>query len=169
MLVKIAVETDNFMARLKQHRNHDSADIAQVPSDQHAHDYFSFAIPAVLVPDSDDCRVSERPQPTFMATASRNGWNRLGEPPGHAALLDHVFQHLFVLQCVHRAPEALVLEGKELFGIDQPPEGFFDQLLALAHIVEDLRAKDKEAAIDPEIGILRGAYAVDFTAQHPSR
>src|SRR5215510_15040188 len=83
--------------------------------------------------------------------SGRNGWNRLGEPPGHAALLDHVFQHLFVLQCVHRAPEALVLEGQELFGIDQPPEGFFDQLLALAHIVEDLRAKYKEATVDPEV------------------
>src|SRR5262245_9665676 len=70
MLVKIAVETDNFMARLEQHRNHDGADIAQVPSDQHAHDYFSFAIPAVVVPDADDCSVSERPQLTFMATVA---------------------------------------------------------------------------------------------------
>ena len=48
MLVKIAVETDNLMARLEQHRHHDSADIAQMPSDQYTHDCSSFAIPAVL-------------------------------------------------------------------------------------------------------------------------
>ena len=135
------------MARLEQHRHHDSADIAQMPSDQHAHDYFSFdrlwqpAASAVLSPPSGS-RLARR-------------LRRPAEPPGHAALLDHVLQHLLVLQGVHRAPEALMLEGKQLIGLDQPPEGRLDQLLALLQIVEDLGAEDEEAAIDPEVGILR--------------
>jgi hypothetical protein len=37
--IEIAVKTDNLMARFDQHRHHDSSDVTQMPSDQHAHDF----------------------------------------------------------------------------------------------------------------------------------
>ena len=98
------------------------------------------------------------PQADFIGLPGRRLTGKAAlpaDPPRHPSLLNHIFEHLFVLQRIHRAPEALMLERQELVVLDQPPEGFFDQLLAIAQIVEDLRAKDKEAAVDPEVGILR--------------
>ena len=40
--VEIAVEADDLMACLDQHRHHHGADVTQVPGDQHTHDYSSF-------------------------------------------------------------------------------------------------------------------------------
>ena len=60
---------------------------------------------------------------------------------GMRALLDQILEHLFVLQRIHRAPKALMPERNELVVLDQPLEGFFDQLLAIAQIVEDLRSE----------------------------
>ncbi len=42
VLIEIAVEPDDLMARFEQHRHHDGADIAKVPSDQYAHGCYSF-------------------------------------------------------------------------------------------------------------------------------
>ena len=39
--VEMAIETDNHMARLQQHGNHDRSDVAQVPCYQHTHNYLS--------------------------------------------------------------------------------------------------------------------------------
>ena len=49
-------------------------------------------------------------------------------------------------------------------GLDQPPEGRLDEVFALANIVENLRAKDKEATVDPEVGILGGRTSLTLTA-----
>ena len=60
------------------------------------------------------------------------------DPPRHPSLLNQIFENFFVLQRIHRAPEALMPERHELVVLDQPLEGFFDKLLAVAQIVEDL-------------------------------
>ena len=132
------------MACLDQHRHHDGADVTQMPSDQHAHDFspYSFGTAAAVLAD-------------LPLHAWRGHLRRSAEPPGHAALLDHVLEDFLVLQGVHRAPEALMLEGKQLIRLDQPAERRLDQFLAILEVVEDLGAEDEEAAIDPEIGILR--------------
>jgi hypothetical protein len=39
--VEMAVETDNLMARLQQHRNHDGSDVAQMPCYQYTHNSLS--------------------------------------------------------------------------------------------------------------------------------
>src|SRR6476659_8046608 len=101
----------------------------------------------------------------FPADACRALLRRPAETPGHAALLDHVLEDLLVLQRVHRAPETFMLEGKQLIGLDQPPERRLDQLIAILEVIEDLRAEDEEAAIDPQIGILGSAQAVDLAAR----
>ena len=59
---------EEWLTAFEQHLNHDSADIARVPSDQHAHHPLLLCRPRRVVPVADDCRVTERPQPTFMAT-----------------------------------------------------------------------------------------------------
>ena len=38
---------------------------------------------------------------------------------------------------------------------DQPLERLLHQLLARLHVVEDLMPEDEEAAVDPEVGVLR--------------
>src|SRR5262249_7098399 len=73
-------------------------------------------------------------------------------PPGHLALLDHVLEHLPVTERVHGPPEALVLAGHQLVVGDEPGERLEHELLALAHVVEDLGAEDEVAAIDPDVG-----------------
>src|SRR5262245_34676956 len=80
MLVKIAVETHNFMARPEQHRHHDSTDIAQVPSDQHAHDCFFLAIPAVSSPIQIIAALARG-----LIPPSWPPWRKLLKPPWRAA------------------------------------------------------------------------------------
>src|SRR5262249_52526845 len=39
--VEMAIETDNLIARLQQHRNHDGSDVAQMSCYQYTHNYLS--------------------------------------------------------------------------------------------------------------------------------
>src|SRR6476646_6443879 len=72
------------------------------------------------------------------ADASRSRGGHPTKRPGHAAPLDQILQYFLVLQRVHRAPEALMSDRQKLIGLNKPPEGRLDQLLAVAEIVEDL-------------------------------
>ena len=56
-------------------------------------------------------------------------------------------------------------ECQELVGFDQALEWRLDQFIAVAHVVEDLLSEDEEAAVDPEIGVLAGADALDLPAR----
>ena len=77
-----------------------------------------------------------------------SGWTTQGMSP----FSTRSSSNLAVAQRVHGAPEALMLEGHELIGVDQPLERLQHQFLARLHIVEDLRAQDEIAAIDPDVG-----------------
>src|SRR5882757_5807817 len=87
------------------------------------------------------------------------------EEPRYRAFLDEVLEYLLVLQGIHRAPEAFVPEGHELVGFDQALEWRLDEFIAFAHVVEYLLAEDEEAAVDPEIGVLAGADALNLPAR----
>ena len=69
-LIELAVETGHLMACLDQHRHHDRADIAQMPSDQHAHDCFS--LPFATAPAACVIRLSGRRLPRSLATPCRD-------------------------------------------------------------------------------------------------
>ena len=58
-----------------------------------------------------------------------------------------------------------MFERKQLIRFDQPAERHLDQFLAFLQVVEDLSAEDEETTIDPKIGILVGAEAVDLPAR----
>src|SRR5262249_18325260 len=61
--------------------------------------------------------------------------------PGRVPLGVQVFELLPVLERVHAGPVAAVLVGEQLPLLDQPLEGLLHQLLAVAHVLEDLRAE----------------------------
>src|SRR6185437_15068545 len=102
---------------------------------------------------------SQTASPGLPIEAGRNT-RSIANSPGHPTLLNQILEKLLVLQRIHRSPKALMSESKELVVVDQPAERFFDQVFAIAQIVEDLRAKDEEAPVDPEVGIVRRPYAV---------
>ena len=85
--------------------------------------------------------------------------------PRHRSFVDEILEDLLVPERVHWTPEAVVLECHELVGFDQSAEGRFDQLIAFPHVLEDLFSEDEETAIYPEIGILTGAKALDFSTR----
>ena len=122
-------------------------------------DGLQMRIDLVLPPPVAACRLHDPAVSSGLIRPSAGGWrNRrdgLANSPGHPPLLNQILEHLLVLQCIHRAKKALMSEGQELIVLDQPLEGFFDKLLTIAQIVEDLRAKDKEPAVDPEVGFLK--------------
>ena len=86
---------------------------------------------------------------------------RGAKAPGHVAALDHFLEHLPVPERVHGPPEALMLIGHEAVGFDQAVERFDHELFAVAHILEDLTAKNEIPAIDPDVGLLARAKASD--------
>src|SRR5690348_4483122 len=100
----------------------------------------------------------------FASCLLRRQAGSVGKAPRHGAPLDQILQALLVLERVHRPPEALVPDGHELVGLDQPAERRLDQLVALGHVVEDLLPEDEEPAIDPEVRILAVAQSVDLSA-----
>ena len=114
------------------------------------------------------CKFNEL-HPIFLSASTEAGPGGRTEEPGHRAFLDEVLEYLLVLQRIHRAPEAFVLEGHELVGFDQALEWRLDQFIAFAHVVEYLLAEDEEAAVDPEIGVLAGADALNLPARAACR
>ena len=108
---------------------------------------------------------SKELHPIFLSASTEAGPGGRIEEPRHRAFLDEVLEDLLVLQRVHRAPEAFVPEGHELVGFDQALEWRLDEFITVAHVVEYLLAEDEEAAVDPEIGVLAGADALDLPAR----
>src|SRR6185437_17029906 len=84
--------------------------------------------------------------------AWRRGASAAPDLPGRAALEVERLERLQILERVDAAPEAGIGLGGELLRRDEPLERLDDQLLAGAHVVEDLVAQCEEAAIDPGIG-----------------
>ena len=80
--------------------------------------------------------------------------------PRHFALLHQVFENLFVFQSVHRAPESLVTKRQELVVLNQPLEWRLYEFISVPHVLEDLLAEDKEAAIDPQPGFRARDYSL---------
>src|SRR5262249_62391135 len=81
--VEVAIETDNHMARLQQHGNHDRSDVAQVPCYQHTHNYLSIYLNAALRSPTTVSRAR------FLAlrrhrhcSASLRTWNASANPSG---------------------------------------------------------------------------------------
>src|SRR5687768_14991572 len=70
-------------------------------------------------------------------------------PRGFAPIVQLV-ELLPVFERVHAGPVAVVWIGEQLFLGDQPLERLLDELLARLQVREDVMAKDKEAAVDPQ-------------------
>ena len=81
--------------------------------------------------------------------------------PGHVTALDHFLEHLPVPERVHGPPEAQMLISHEAVGLDQAVERFGHKLFAVAHIFEDLTAKNEISAIYPDVGLLARAKVSD--------
>jgi hypothetical protein len=79
--------------------------------------------------------------------------NRL-RAPRRLAAFHHFLEHLSVPQSIHGPPKTLVLVGHQVSGLDQPIEWLKHQLLTVSDIFENLLAKDKIAAIDPNIRLV---------------
>src|ERR1700751_831748 len=109
--------------------------------------------------------MTDAPLSNFPLDIDRSGPGFEIEKPRHGALLDQVLEYLLVLERIHGAPEAFMTEGHQLVCFNQSLERRFDEFFAVAHVVEDLLAEDEETAIDPEVGILAGADAPDFSAR----
>src|SRR5581483_2458312 len=72
--------------------------------------------------------------------------------PGRMALRVHIVQRLFVLECVHRRPEAVVFVRQELLLFDQSLERLVEQLLAILYVVEYFSTENEVTSVDPDIG-----------------
>jgi hypothetical protein len=80
--------------------------------------------------------------------------------PRRLAAFDHLLENLLVPQRIHSPPKTFLLIRHQLPGFDQTVERLNHQFLRDLNIVEDLPAKDKIAAIDPNIGLMTGPYAI---------
>ena len=55
---------------------------------------------------------------------------------------------MLVFEGVHARPIAVVLVRGQLVLLDQSLEGFMDQFLAVANVIENLLLEDEESAVD---------------------
>ena len=67
------------------------------------------------------------------------------------ALGVHAVEHKLVFQAVHGPPESGVPVGRQLAFADQAAERFLYQFFTRPQVVEDILAKNEEAAVDPVI------------------
>ena len=124
----------------------------------------AFRVPAcreASPPPLFQCRPNARPGrgPTTALQAERALWlSRSGttidirpRAPRRLAAFDHFLKHLSVPQRIHGPPKTLVLVRHQVSGFDQPIERLKHQLFTVPDIFKNLLAKDKIAAIDPNI------------------
>src|SRR2546425_12655479 len=71
--------------------------------------------------------------------------------PRRFPLRIEVVELLLILEGVPAGPETLVAIGQELLFRDEAPEGFLDELFALADVFEDVLAKNEVAAVDANV------------------
>lgn len=79
-------------------------------------------------------------------------------------MLDHVFQDLPIAQRIHRPPKAGMLVGHQQVLLDKPLKRFGDEFFAVVHVIEDGVAKQKEAAIDPDVRAVRRSELANAAA-----
>src|SRR2546426_2153312 len=65
----------------------------------------------------------------------------------------HFVQALLVPERVHGLPEPVVAVRQQLILGEEPLEGVHHEVLAVPQVVEDLRAKNEEAAVDAQAGL----------------
>src|SRR5208283_5563666 len=82
-------------------------------------------------------------QVTFISSVPR----LLPHLPGCLTPSVQVVKLLPVLECVHTVPVSLVLEGDQLFFLDQPLERLFHELFSSLHVLENVAPKDEEASV----------------------
>jgi hypothetical protein len=59
-----------------------------------------------------------------------------------------ILEVLFVLECIHAGPEAVMQVGDQLALLNQPMERLVHQILTLLDVVKDLPPKNKVTAIN---------------------
>src|SRR5206468_1857208 len=97
---------------------------------------------------ADRARLPAAPAPGTQARRMRSAVAR-ARPRG-GALAPQLLEILPVLERVHVAPESVERKREQLALGHQPIERLEHEVLAVAHVVEDVLLEREEAAVDPD-------------------
>ena len=107
---------------------------------------------------SSECAPRQRTDNRSPGAASCNGFTERLSPftlaPRGLAAFDHLLEHLPIPQRIHRPPETLVPVRHQTSRFDQAIERVKHKLFAVLDVIKNLFAKDKIAAVDPNIRLL---------------